>query len=1087
MTLVDTAVAMRRTATFRIVLYAAAILVGTGAGAATTSAAINGYVRTISGEPIPSAQVVIVHSPSGTVATAMAAANGAFRQSGLRVGGPYEIRFSAAGFQDRTVTEVMLTPGTQPPFATVLLPLNVEEVVATASAVVSARDLNNGVGSAYSAADIDSQPSITRDVIRTLLRDPLAQSAGEGNLSVGGVNPRFNGLAIDGSLQQDDFGLGTGTYATSRSPINLDAVESASLVASDYSVSASGFTGGLVNITTKSGTNEWDGVAFYTFHGNDQVGDTYDGDRNFTPAAFEEKEYGLSVGGPLVANRLFVFLSYDEFEAVEPVDFAAFDAANGIRPGFFEALRGVVTDVYGYDPGGRPASASTPEGSQRSLVKLDWNAGDAHRASFTYQRSLETGTSAGADRFTSAWIDIPVELTAYTAQLFSDWSDRVSTTLRGNLKTFSRGQNCRAPGVGALEFDNLDAADVAGTQLAGLLAGRVDLVAGCDRFRHANAYDDERLQLYGALDYLVGDHIVRVGGERESFDLFNLFVPGSNGRFVFADFAAIVDRRARVDYVNVGSNNAADGAAAWGYERTTVFVQDTWQARPHLELTAGLRYERFAQNERPASSPAIAAVYGIRTEKNLDGLDLLLPRLSFRWTGWPRTAVSGGVGRFSGGDPKVWTSNAFQVPTVFSRTFATGVSPTSVPAELRTMVAAGRPVAIDALQAGFEMPSDWKASLRIEHDLDLALGTLDLGTGYTLTAQALLTWTADGFLWTNLAQTELPAAQPAGVAPDGRTIYADLDDLGILNLVTLANHGEGSSRILTAALGKRYDMGLDFQVSYAWQDVETVTEGLSSRGISNWRGIADADRNRPSPRTSPHQVTHAVKLNVGYERAFGGLRAHVDLFARVWSGDRFTYTFDVDRNNALFGRAGAGESPYDNNPLYVPTRPDDRAVVYSRGFNREAFFDYLDANDVEAGVHRPYAADAGMNQAWDLRLRLDLPRIGSISRWVGDSRASVVLDVENVLNLLNDEWGTYHAGPGFGQAAVVRADLVSASDVAALGIDGAPALTGDTPRTTCRGSGDCVYRYNQFRAIASEFPSAARSVYRIRLGLRFEL
>ena len=1078
---------MKYLSAFRTALCVAALLASVNAAAATTSAAVSGYVRTITGEPIPSARVVIAHSPSGTVATAVAAANGAFHQSGLRVGGPYEIRFSAEGFQDRTLTEVTLTPGTQPPLAAVLLPEGVEEVVATASAVTSARDLNNGVGSAYSAADIAGQPSITRDVIRTLLRDPLAQSAGEGNLSVGGVNPRFNGLAIDGSLQQDDFGLGTGTYATSRSPINLDAVESASLVASDYSVSASGFTGGLVNITTKSGTNEWDGAAFYTFHGNDQVGDTYDGNRSFTPSAFEEKEYGLSVGGPLIANKLFVFWSYDEFEAVQPVDFAAFDAANGVRRGFFEALRGVVRDIYGYDPGGRPASASTPEGSERTLVKLDWNAGDAHRASFTYQRSLETGTSVGANRLASAWIDIPVELTAYTAQLFTDWNDRVSTTLRGNLKSFTRGQNCRAPGIGALEFDNLDAADVTGTALEGLLTGSVDLVAGCDRFRHANAYDDERLQLYGALDYLVGDHILRLGGERESFDLFNLFVPGSNGRFVFEDFAALVDRRARVDYVNVASNNAADGAAAWGYERTTLFVQDTWQARPHLELTAGLRYERFAQDERPAASPAIASLYGIRTDRNLDGLDLLLPRLSFRWTGLPRTAVSGGIGRFSGGDPKVWTSNAFQVPTVFSRTFAAGVSPTSVPAELRAMVAAGRPAAIDAIAPGFEMPSDWKASLRVERDLDLALGGLDLGTGYTLTAQALLTWTADGFLWTNLAQTRLATAQPTGVAPDGRTIYADLDDLGILNLVTLANHGEGRSRILTAALAKRYAMGIDFQVSYAWQDVETVTEGLSSRGISNWRGIADADRNRPSARTSPHQVTHAVKLNVGYERDFGAFRAHVDLFARAWSGDRFTYTFDVDRNNALFGRAGAGESPYDNNPLYIPARHDDAAVVYSAGFDRDAFFAYLDANDVEAGVHRPYAADAGMNQVWDLRVRLDLPRVASLGRWVGDSRASIVLDVENVLNLLNDEWGTYHAGPRFGQAAVVRADLVSAADVATLGVDGAPALRGDAPRTTCRQPRDCVFRYNRFRTIASEFPSAARSVYRIRLGFRFEL
>ena len=1073
-----------------LVSFLCGVLIFAGAApfAATTSATVSGYVRTGDGEPIAAARVDIVHKPSGTSATAMVADNGAFYQSGLRVGGPYEIRISASTYRDRKLTAVTLKPGAQAPLAVTLIPLDVEEVVVTASALVSERDLNNGVGSAFTADDIANQPSVTRDVIRTLLRDPLAQSRGEGNLSVGGVNPRFNGLAIDGSLQQDDFGLGTSTYATGRSPINLDAVESATLVASDYSVTASGFTGGLVNITTKSGTNEWDGAAFYYFHGNDQVGDTYDGDRSFMPAAFEEKEYGLSLGGPLLTDKLFVFFSYDEFEAVEPVNFGGFDANNGIQPGFFEALRGVVMDVYGYDPGGRPASASLPEGSERTLIKLDWNASDAHRASFTYQSSQETGTSAGADRLASAWIDIPVDLTAVTVQLFSDWGDRASTTLRVNRKQFMRGQNCRAQGVGALEFDNLDATGVAGTPLEGLLTGSVDLVAGCDRFRHANAYDDERTQLYGSFDYLAGDHIVRIGIERETFDLFNLFVPSSNGRFVFRDFAAIVDRTARVDYVNAPSNNAEDGAAAWGYGRTTFFVQDTWQARPHFELTAGLRYERYAQDDRPAFSQPIADTYGVRTDTGLDGLALFMPRVSFRWTGLDRTVVSGGFGRFSGGDPKVWTSNTFQVPTVFSRVTTSSVSPTSVPAELRAAVAAGNPVAIDAIAPGFDVPSDWKASLRVERDLDLVVGRLNLGTGYTLTAQALTTWAGDGFLWTNYAQTQLAAAQPTGVAPDGRTIYADLDDLGILNLVALGNHGEGNSRILTAALGKRYDMGLDFQVSYAWQDVEAVTEGISSRGISNWRNIQDADRNRPSPRTSQHQVTHSVKLNLGYERAFGpGFRARADLFARAWSGDRFTYTFDIDRGNALFGRAGAGESPYDNNPLYVPRGRDDPAVVYASSFDQDAFFGYLSENDIDAGIHAPYSEDPGMNQVWDVRLRLELPSMGILDRWVGENHVSLVLDIENVLNLLNDEWGTYEAGPRFAQAAIVRADLVNAGDVASLGVDSAPALTGDAPRTTCQRQSDCLYRFNSFRSVASAYPTASQSVYRIRLGIRVDL
>ena len=277
-------------------------------------------------------------------------------------------------------------------------------------------------------------------------------------------------------------------------------------------------------------------------------------------------------------------------------------------------------------------------------------------------------------------------------------------------------------------------------------------------------------------------------------------------------------------------------------------------------------------------------------------------------------------------------------------------------------------------------------------------------------------------------------------------------------------------------------------MSYAWQDVEAVTEGLSSRGISNWRGIADADRNRPSARTSPYETTHSVKLNLGYERTLGrGFRVRADLFARGWTGDRFTYTFDVDRGNALFGRAGAGESPYDNNPLYVPAGRDDPRVAYGSGFDRDAFFAYLDRHDIDSGIHAPYSADAGWNHVWDLRVRLELPGIPALRRWVGENRASLVLDIENVLNLLNDAWGAYDAGPLFGQAAIVRADLVSAADVASVGVDGAAALTGDAPRAQCRARDDCIYRFNSFRDVAAAFPTAARSVYRIRLGFRIDL
>lgn len=363
------------------------------------SASLSGVVRGPDGAGVASARVSIVHRSSGTGAQALTLDNGAFFQGGLRVGGPFDIVFRAAGFRDARIEGVMPRPGAQSPLAVVLEYAAEEEIVVTAPAP-PAHDLNNGVGSAYTTADIERQPAIHRDAINTLLTDPLAQSNGVGHLAVAGANPRFNGLAIDGVLQQDDFGLGANTYATERSPVNLDAVESVSLVASDYSVAAAGFTGGLVQITTRSGGNEWEGAAFLYRHDDGLVGDRYDGGE-FAQAPFTETEAGLSVGGPLVRDRLFVFLSYDEFESASPVDFTAFDTASGIHPGLFDALGRVVEETFGYDPLGR-AATGTPTGSKRALAKLDWNLSAAHRLSLSRQGAEETDTRWQASRFESA-------------------------------------------------------------------------------------------------------------------------------------------------------------------------------------------------------------------------------------------------------------------------------------------------------------------------------------------------------------------------------------------------------------------------------------------------------------------------------------------------------------------------------------------------------------------------------------------------------------------------------------------------------------------------------------------------------------
>ena len=108
------------------------------------------------------------------------------------------------------------------------------------------------------------------------------------------------------------------------------------------------------------------------------------------------------------------------------------------------------------------------------------------------------------------------------------------------------------------------------------------------------------------------------------------------------------------------------------------------------------------------------------------------------------------------------------------------------------------------------------------------------------------------------------------------------------------------------------------------------------------------------------------------------------------------------------------------------------------------------------------------------------------SQWVGDNQLKFVVDIKNVANLLNDEWGTQYNGPGFDALGIVRADLVSAADVAANGVDGATALEGDAARTACVTATDCVYRFEDFDDDPSGFRSLTRSVYEIRVGLRYE-
>ncbi|MBB5518658.1 TonB-dependent receptor [Amphiplicatus metriothermophilus] len=1084
-----------------VALTTAFATVATPVLAQQTDSGIRGVVVDANGAPVRGAEVVIVHEPSNTTSRATTSGSGAFSGRGLRVGGPYSITVTAPGYEAETLGGVYLEPGSDQRLTINLARLQASDEILVVGRPRARVDLNNGAGSAFDSRSIQNQPSTTRDLVDTLLRDPLVnKGAGTGVISVAGVNPRYNALAIDGVLQGDDFGLSSSIYATSRSPISLDAVEAASVVASDYSVESQGFQGGLINVVTKSGTNDLTGSAYYYRSGTDFVGELSDG--VLVPASdFKEREYGFSVGGPIIRDRLFFFLSFEDFETSSPANFTGADQQNQILNAeqLFSALNDVILSGTGFDAGGRPTSTAIPETSRRWLGKIDWNINDDHRLEASYQRTRETDTSISSLSFTSAWYDTPVELDSYAGALYSDWTDKLSTTLRVGYKDFMRGQICRAgTDFGEIQMRLTGAELLANPAFAGAIdpsASELTFIAGCDRFRHGNEFDDERLQVFASADYELDDHLITFGGEFERYQLRNLFLSDSNGTFIYDDLTELLSGNGvTVTYRNVVTNNKDDAAAEWGLNKISLFVQDDWQVTSNFAVNAGVRYERYLQDDTPPERQDFLAAFGRTNTDNLGGIDIIQPRIGFNWTPLDRTTVTGGFGLFSGGNPQVWVSNAFQ-PQIFAVSDTlNGVDPAVVPQSLIDQVAASDPTTptfIDTISPDFKIPSQWKGSVRVAQEFDLKFGGIDLGSDYVFVIQYLYARIKDDFVWRNIAQTDL--GLPVGVAPDGRPIYSNLQALGVNNAIELGNADGGRSHILSVQLAKQYENGFNFDVSYAFQDVDSVTPGTSSRAVSNWRSLVTFDRNDPEVGTAPFETRHAFNINLGYEKEFfRDLTTRFDLFGVITSGDPFSYTFDVSSSNPLFGRAGNFESPFDNDLLYIPTMSGgastDSRVVFASGFDGAAFENFIEQHGVGQGsIFDKNSVRGSWNQLWNFRFQQDLPFVGDFGvPALEGNRMKFVVDIFNVLNLVNDKWGARFDAPGFDTQGVVIADIVSAADVAANGIDGATALTGNDPATVCQSEGDCVYRFNTFRSFPSSFPSLSDSVYRIRVGLRYE-
>ncbi len=1001
---------------------AVTLMVGMSSAAVATSttSSIRGNVASETGATFPNAVVTITHIPSGTVSKTTTNASGSFSARSLKVGGPYLISISGSDFQDVQIDDVYLSLD-----EVFSLPVTVKSATAMEEVIVTAQRLGDtgfssgALTTTLGLKALSEVVSIDRDITDAAELDPFAsvnvQSGGAKELSIAGANNRFNSLTIDGVALNDRFGLNANGYPSQRSPISYDAIESLSIQTAPFDVEYNGFTGGTINAVTKSGTNEFRGSVSYYSTDDSMIGDkSRDDEFEFQ---FEEETFAGTFGGPIIKDKLFFFVAYDKYEEIAPLSrgpagSGALNTYADITSEDVAQVAQIVSDVWGFDIGG---FSKSPAQDEKILANVDWNISDNHRAKFTYINTegntiieqngnnfLSSDNRLGAS---SAWYDRSEKVESVIGHLFSDWSDNFSTELKIAQTKQATGQDS----LNGAEFPSM------AVLLRNVNGDDNYLVFGPDRYRHGNELDQEFFQVKFVAEYALGDHIIKFGIEREEVDVDNLFAQNSEGSYAFDSIADLQNATASgLLYNNAITNDENDLRAIWGYDYQSIYLQDSWDVNGSLIVDFGLRYDEYSSNGTIRENQNFIDRYGFSNTNDIDGLDVLLPRLSFKWFVSDKTTVRGGIGRFSGGSPGVWISNSYSNDGVISDdTSKFGVinvptTPDSatgqyIPADVLASLANEAPDgSVNALDPNFEIPTTTKISVGVAHETDLGF----LGEDWLLSADMLYNRLDNASYWSDARCTQTP-----GQAPDSRPVY---DCGGAPQSIVVGSFDGGKGTLFALAASKEWNTkagDFDLFMSYTNSDVKDIGYGTSSTATSNYSDFAAYDRERPREGTSNFQVEHMFKMRLNWSKELiAGYETKVSVFATRRSGQPYSYTFD-ENNNCVLDLGGgkcARESQNDdaghllyvpsgiNDPLFAPTSFGGDAAA------QQAFFDYINSSELAkyAGSIAPRNGD---NSSWstifDVRIQQELPAFSN------DHSFKVFLDIENFGNLLNDDWG----------------------------------------------------------------------------------
>ena len=1076
----------------------------------TTSASINGTVVDQNGNPLLGATIIAVHSPSGSLYGANSRADGRYNITGLRVGGPYTITVSLIGYTTQKDEGSFLSLGQNLKINFICPEQTIEikgvTVTGEKNSILSAG--RTGAATSLSSEVIENLPTIKRR-IEDIAR--LTPQYG-GNYSFGGVDNRFNNLTIDGSYFNNSFGLaGQPGDRTGVSPVSLDAIEQVQVNLAPFDVRLGNFIGAGINAVTKSGTNEFSGSAYYDWRTQGLVG-TKAKDNVVNPGTFKYNLIGARLSGPIIPDRLFLFLSYEKDDQTLPG--TTFSANTGNQPvggnvtrvlaSELDALSSFLTSKFGYNPG--PYQGYNSEiPSNRFLAKFDYNLDDKNKISLRYTQLdsktdvlLSNSSSLGFGNRRSNLTGLNFQNSNYQIMenirsWVTEWNSVLSPTMTNNL-ILGYTYNDESRDSRGTMFPFVDI----------LNSGSVYTSFGFEPFTPSNLLKYHTIQAQDNFSMYLDNHTLSFGVTGEQYQSDNGFYPGIQSAYVYnslSDFYADANdyflhpnrttSPVTLAHFQVRYNNIV-GQTSPPYQTLKVlyagaYAQDEWQVTKDIKITAGIRFDVPSFSNTAFDNPA-ADLLTFRDENGnavkyntgkLPGANLLWsPRVGANWDvfGDRTTQVRGGTGIFTAPPAFVWISNQigntgmltgmidvknttaypFNPNPDFYKPAPTGAVPASY--ELATT------------SPNFKFPQTWRSNIAVDQSLPFGLvGTLE----------GLYNRDVNGIYYIN-ANLPAPQTSLSGVDTRPRWTNSRLNP-SVTDNTVMENENIGYNWSLSAILEKPFGDGLFYKLGYNY-GVAKNTIDPGSIAYGSWTANAQSGNpNKPGVSFSSYSPGGRLFASVSYRQEY--LNFGATTISLFWDystpisvtnnySTRASYTFSGDLN----GDGGTGNDliyiPKDQSDMYfVPftTKLNGANVTYTAQQQKDAWDAYINQDPYLSKNRGKYAERNGL--VFPMIARLDLSIMQEVfANFLGNKNSlQFRADILNVGNLINHNWGVSQSLLSGGQPLVL-----------ATVAQGGPFTNNGQPQYTLKQVGGKLIDHT-----FTDNVDPGADVYRIQFSMRY--